>query len=46
MIVGILVLTFLSSGSMLKALMMAGVGLIAGTVGMDTISGEYRFTFG
>ncbi len=45
MIVGITVLTFLSSGSMIKALMMAGVGLILSGVGMDTISGKYRFTF-
>ena len=45
MIVGITVLTYLSSGSMIKALMMAGVGLILSGVGMDTISGKYRFTF-
>ena len=45
MIVGIMVLTFLSSGSMIKALMMASVGLILGGVGMDAISGKYRFTF-
>lgn len=45
MIVGILLLTYLSSGSMLKALMMAGVGLIISSVGMDTISGEFRFTY-
>jgi putative tricarboxylic transport membrane protein len=45
MIVGITVLTYLSSGSMIKALMMAGVGLIFSGVGMDTISGKYRFTF-
>ena len=45
MILGITVLTYLSSGSMVKALMMAGVGLILSGVGMDTISGKYRFTF-
>jgi putative tricarboxylic transport membrane protein len=45
MIVGILLLTYLSSGSMLKALMMAGVGLILSAVGMDTISGEFRLTY-
>jgi putative tricarboxylic transport membrane protein len=45
MVVGIMVLTFLSSGSMLKALMMAAVGLTIGGVGMDAISGKYRFTF-
>jgi putative tricarboxylic transport membrane protein len=45
MVVGITVLTYLSSGSMIKALTMAGVGLILSGVGMDTISGKYRFTF-
>jgi putative tricarboxylic transport membrane protein len=45
MVVGITVLTYLSSGSMTKALAMAGVGLILSGVGMDTISGKYRFTF-
>jgi putative tricarboxylic transport membrane protein len=45
MIVGITVLTYLSSGSMVKSLMMAGVGIILSGVGMDTISGKYRFTF-
>ena len=46
MIVGITVLTFLSGGSMVKSLMMASVGLIIGGVGMDAISGKYRFTYG
>jgi putative tricarboxylic transport membrane protein len=45
MIVGIMVLTFLSSGSMIKSLMMATAGLILGGIGMDAISGKYRFTF-
>ncbi len=45
MIVGITVLTYLSSGSMVKSLMMAGVGLMLSGVGMDTISGKYRFAF-
>jgi putative tricarboxylic transport membrane protein len=45
MMVGIMVLTFLSSGSMIKALMAAAVGLLLAGVGMDPISGKYRFTF-
>jgi len=45
MVVGIMILTFLSSGSMIKALMMAAVGIILGGIGMDSISGKYRFTF-
>jgi putative tricarboxylic transport membrane protein len=46
MIVGITVLTYLSSGSMTKALISATAGLILGGVGMDAISGKYRFTGG
>jgi putative tricarboxylic transport membrane protein len=46
MIVGIMILSYLSSGSMIKALMFAAVGMILGGVGMDLISGKYRFTFG
>jgi putative tricarboxylic transport membrane protein len=44
MLVGIMVLTFLTSGSMVKALMTAAVGLLLAGVGMDPISGKYRFT--
>jgi putative tricarboxylic transport membrane protein len=46
MVVGILLLTYLSSGSMIKALIVAGFGLILSGVGMDTIGGEFRFTYG
>jgi len=44
MVVGIMILTFLSSGSMVKALMTAAIGLLMAGVGMDPISGKYRFT--
>lgn len=43
MIVGIMILTFLGSGSMVKSLMMAAVGLFLSGIGMDTMSGKYRF---
>ncbi len=46
MIVGLMVLTYLSSGSMMKSLMMAIVGITLGGIGMDVISGRYRFTYG
>ena len=46
MVVGIIVLTFLNSGSMIKSLMMAIVGLTLGGIGMDVITGKYRFTYG
>ena len=43
---GLVILTFMSSGSMLKSLMMAAVGIFLGTIGMDLIMGTPRFTFG
>ena len=46
MVVGILVLTYLSSGSMVKSLMTAILGIILSGVGMDRISGIYRFCYG
>ena len=45
MILGLMVLTFLTSTSMVRALMMASFGLIVGTMGLDNISGLARFTF-
>lgn len=45
MVLGLVILTFLTSASMVRALMMATFGLIIGTVGID-ISGVARFTFG
>jgi len=45
MILGLMVLTFLTSTSMVRALMMAAFGLIVGTMGLDNISGLARFTF-
>jgi putative tricarboxylic transport membrane protein len=45
MLFGLTTLSYLSSGSLIKAFMMALLGLILGTVGTD-ISGFFRFTFG
>ncbi|MFH1122165.1 MAG: tripartite tricarboxylate transporter permease [Pseudomonadota bacterium] len=45
MVVGILVLTYLGTGSMVKSLMMAIIGLIISGVGTDITSGVYRFTY-
>lgn len=40
------VLSYIASGSMIKAFMMAGLGLLLGAVGMDLMTGQYRFSFG
>jgi putative tricarboxylic transport membrane protein len=46
MLMGIVILIYMASGSILKALMMAVFGLLVGTIGQDTISGTLRLTFG
>jgi len=45
MLLGFVVLTYLAQKSMAKALMMAGVGILLGTIGLDTMTGMPRFTF-
>ena len=46
MFLGLTVLTFLASGPMVRALMMACVGIFLGTIGTDIVSGMERFTYG
>lgn len=46
MILALMFLTYLSSGSAIKAALMALLGLGISQVGMDVITGETRFTFG
>jgi putative tricarboxylic transport membrane protein len=46
MLMAMLMVTFLVKGSMVKALIMVGLGLLLGTVGMDIITGTDRFTYG
>ena len=46
MCLGMVILTFLSSTSMVRALMMACFGVIVGMIGMDPVSGSTRLTFG
>ncbi len=46
MLLGLTIVTYVAHGSILKALMMAALGLILGTVGLDTVSGAPRLTLG
>lgn len=46
LILGITMITFLSSGSMIKALMMVSLGLLLGCIGTDLITGRLRFILG
>ena len=43
---GLTMLSYLVSGSMIKAFAMAAVGMIIGMVGIDNVSGVIRFSFG
>lgn len=44
MLMGLIILTYLAQKSMVKALLMAAVGVIAGMVGLDNMTGMPRFT--
>ena len=44
--IGFIVLSNVTGTSLVKSLMMAVVGLIIGTIGIDPVSGDPRFTFG
>jgi len=46
MCLGLVLLIFMSHGSMVKGLMMGVLGIFLGTIGTDLISGTSRFTFG
>jgi len=45
-ILGLTLVTYLASGSRLKAMAMAIIGLLLGTVGLDPVAGTPRFSFG
>lgn len=46
MLLGVVILTFLSQGSIIKSFISALIGLFVGTIGVDTVYGVHRFTFG
>ena len=46
MCMGLVILTFLTQGSMLKSLIMALLGLLIGLIGLDSFTAKPRFTMG
>jgi putative tricarboxylic transport membrane protein len=46
MLLGLTLVSYLSSGPLSKSLLMASIGLFLGTVGTDNITGTTRFNFG
>jgi putative tricarboxylic transport membrane protein len=45
MVLGLSILIYLAHGSMLKALIMAGFGIVLGLIGLDSINARPRLTF-
>ena len=46
LVLGLLALAYMSSGSMPKSLTMAALGLLLGMIGIDTMSAFFRFHYG
>jgi putative tricarboxylic transport membrane protein len=46
LLLGLLALAYMSSGSMIKSLAMATLGLLLGTIGIDPMTGFFRFSYG
>jgi putative tricarboxylic transport membrane protein len=46
LLLGLLVLAYMSGGSMVRALAMAALGLTLGMVGIDQMTGYFRFAYG
>jgi len=46
MVLGLVILTFLTQGSMTKSLLMASAGIVFGLIGLDSITAQPRMTFG
>jgi putative tricarboxylic transport membrane protein len=46
LLLGLLVLAYMNSGSMLRGLAMAALGLLLGMIGIDQMSGYFRFAYG
>jgi putative tricarboxylic transport membrane protein len=46
LMLGLLVLAYMSGGSMLRALAMAALGLLVGMVGIDQMTGYFRYAYG
>jgi putative tricarboxylic transport membrane protein len=45
MVLGLVIVTFLTQGSMLKSLLMASAGVVLGLIGLDSITAQPRLTF-
>ncbi|HVG50253.1 MAG TPA: tripartite tricarboxylate transporter permease [Xanthobacteraceae bacterium] len=46
LVLGLVLLAYLSSTSLVRTLLMAALGLLLGTIGIDTMTGHFRYSFG
>jgi putative tricarboxylic transport membrane protein len=46
LVLGLVLLAYLSSTALPKTLLMAALGLLLGTIGIDTMTGHFRYSFG
>jgi putative tricarboxylic transport membrane protein len=46
LVLGLVMLAYLSSTSLSRTLLMAVLGLLLGTIGIDTMTGHFRYAFG
>jgi putative tricarboxylic transport membrane protein len=45
LVLGLIFLAYMSTSSLLRTLLMAALGLLIGTVGIDVMTGHFRFSF-
>jgi putative tricarboxylic transport membrane protein len=46
LVLGLVMLAYLSSTSLVRTLLMAAFGMLLGTIGIDTLTGHFRYAFG
>jgi putative tricarboxylic transport membrane protein len=45
LVLGLIFLAYMSTGSLLRTLLMAALGLLLGTIGIDVMTGHFRYSF-
>src|SRR5258705_8926299 len=46
LVLGLIFLAYMSTTSLIRTLLMAAVGLLLGTIGIDVMTGHFRYSFG
>src|SRR6185503_16311036 len=45
LVLGLIFLAYMSTGSLVRTLLMAAFGLLLGTIGIDVVTGHFRYSF-